>query len=253
MTTKKLRNDKQETTTEILTLRVRMTTPGGDDVARRNYATALLVGLGVGEALVDFVPVDDVPPGGEVVWPAVVVFQVVGVLPDIVAEDGVEAVGEGRVLVGGGDDGELAGLEDEPAPAGAELLGGGFVEELLEALEVAEVGLDLGGDVAMRLAAAFGLHDLPEHGVVDVAAAVVADGAADVLGDGGEVLDEVFDGPGTQFGVLFDGGVQVGDVGLVVLVVVEFHGRLVDVGFEGGVVVGKRWNFKGHWDSSVKT
>jgi hypothetical protein len=87
--------------------------------------------------------------------------------------------------------------------------------------------------------------------VVDVATAVVADGAADVLGDGGEVLDEVFDGLGTQFRVLVDGGVQVGDVGLVVLVVVELHGRLVDVGFEGGVVIRKRWNFKCHWDSPV--
>src|ERR1039458_5483613 len=150
-----------------------------------NALRGLLAGLGVGEALVDFVPVDNVPPRGEVVGAAAVEFQVVGVLPDVVAEDGVEAIGEGTVLVGGGDDGELAGLEDEPAPAGAELLGGGLVEELFEALEVAEVGLDLGGDVAMRLAAAFGLHDLPEHGVVDVTAAIVADGAADVPGGGG--------------------------------------------------------------------
>ena len=38
---------------------------------------------------------------------------------------------------------ELAALEDEPAPAGAELLGCGLVELLLEGLEIAEVGLDL--------------------------------------------------------------------------------------------------------------
>jgi hypothetical protein len=51
--------------------------------------------LGVGETLVDFVPVDDVPPGGEVVGAAVVVLEVVGVLPNVVADDGVEAVGKG--------------------------------------------------------------------------------------------------------------------------------------------------------------
>ena len=106
--------------------------------------------LGVGEALVDFVPVDDVPPGGEVVGAAVVVLEVVGVLPDVVAEDGVEAVGEGGVLVGLGDDFELAALVDEEAPAGAELLGGGFVEELLEVGEAAEVLGDLVGDIACR-------------------------------------------------------------------------------------------------------
>src|SRR5271170_5200025 len=94
---------------------------------------------GGGEALVDLVPVDGVPPGGEVVGALVLVLEVVGVLPDVVAEDGVEALGEGVVLVGGGEDGELAALEDEPAPAGAELFGGGLVEGLLEGLEVAEV------------------------------------------------------------------------------------------------------------------
>ena len=96
------------------------------------------------------------------------------------------------------------------------------------------------------LASAGGLHDLPEHAVVDVAAAVVLHDLADVLGDGGEVPDEVFGGFGGQFRVLVDGAVEVGDVGLVVLVVVQLHGRFVDVGLEGCVVVGKRGKFVGH-------
>src|ERR1035441_7659840 len=108
-----------------------------DDRWRRNdeqqggLLVRQLLGFCGGEAFVDLVPVDDVPPCGEVVGAAVLVLQVVGVLPDVVAEDGVEAAGEGRVLVGGGDDLEFAALEDEPAPAGAELLGGGLVELLL--------------------------------------------------------------------------------------------------------------------------
>ena len=40
-------------------------------------------------ALVDFVPVDYAPPGLQVFGAAVVVFQVVGVFPDVVAEDRV--------------------------------------------------------------------------------------------------------------------------------------------------------------------
>ena len=87
------------------------------------------------------------------------------------------------VLVGGGDDVEFAALEDEPAPAGAELLGGGFVEVFFEGFEVAEVGLDLLRDVAGGLAAALGLHDLPEHGVVDVAAAVILHNFAHIFRD----------------------------------------------------------------------
>src|SRR6266702_5242747 len=79
-----------------------------------------------------------------------------------------------------------------------------------------------------------------------MAAAVVLDDFADVLGDGAKILDEVFGRAGAEVGVLLDGAVEIGDIGLVMLVVVELHGRLVDGGFEGSIVVGKRWNFVGH-------
>ena len=95
------------------------------------------------EALVDLLPVDGVPPGGEVVRATVVVLEVVGVLPDVVAEDGVEALQMRVVLVGSGDDLQLAALPDEPAPAGAELLGGGFIELLGEVGKGTEVSVDL--------------------------------------------------------------------------------------------------------------
>jgi hypothetical protein len=65
----------------------------------------------------------------------------------------------------------------------------GVVELLLEGVEVAKGALDGVGDGAAGLASGVGGHDLPEHGVVDVAAAVVADGAANVFGDGVEVAD----------------------------------------------------------------
>ena len=58
-------------------------------------AYSLFLPFGDSEALVDFGPVDYVPPGGEVFGAAVLVFQIVSVLPDVVAEDGVEAVGKG--------------------------------------------------------------------------------------------------------------------------------------------------------------
>src|SRR5208283_5368524 len=80
--------------------------------------TSLPLAFGLFEAFVDFCPVDDVPPGGEVVGAAVVVLQVVGVLPDVVAEDGIEALRQRGILVGGGHDFELAVGEYEPAPAG---------------------------------------------------------------------------------------------------------------------------------------
>jgi hypothetical protein len=79
-----------------------------------------------------------------------------------------------------------------------------------------------------------------------MAAAIVLHDLADVLGDGAEVLDEVFGALGGKFGVLIDGSVEVGDVGLVVLIVVQLHGCFVDVGFESCVGVRKRGKFVGH-------
>jgi len=192
------------------------------------------------EALVDLFPVDGVPPGSEVVGALVLVLEVVCVLPDVVAEDGVVALGERVVLVGGGGDLQFAAFKGEPAPAGAELLGGGLVELLLEVLEGAEVFLDLLADLACRFAAALGLHDLPEHGVVDVAAAIVLDDFANVLGDAGEVLDELLGGFLAEFCVLFYRAVEIGDVGLVVLVVVELHRGFVDERLKRRVIVGQR-------------
>src|SRR4029077_11409480 len=76
-----------------------------------------------GETLVDFVPVHYAPPRGEVFGTAVVVFQVIGVLPDVVAEDGIQALREGIVLIRRGDDLHIAvRLPGEPGPSGAELL-----------------------------------------------------------------------------------------------------------------------------------
>ena len=67
------------------------------------------------------VPVDDVPEGVEVGGALVLVLQVVGVLPDVDAEQRRLAVGDRRVLVRGRGDREAAGgVLDQPGPAGAE-------------------------------------------------------------------------------------------------------------------------------------
>src|SRR5438128_11335362 len=78
---------------------------------------------GLHEPLVDLVPVDDVPPGGQVLRAAVLVLEVVGVLPHVVAHDGIVALGKGVVLVGRAHGGQLAVPgEHQPGPAAAEAL-----------------------------------------------------------------------------------------------------------------------------------
>jgi len=82
--------------------------------------------------------------------------------------------------------------------------------------------------------------------VVPVTAAVVADGTADVLGDGGEIGDEGLDGLGFEGGLAGDGLVEVVHVGLVMASVVDLHGGGVDVGFQGFLGIGKRGEFVRH-------
>ena len=71
-----------------------------------------------------------------------------------------------------------------------------------------------------------------------MAAAVVADGRALVVGDLRQVGDDVLDRLVRPVGAL-ERGVYLVHVGLVVLVVVDAHRRLVDVRLERVVVVGE--------------
>ncbi len=100
--------------------------------------------------------------------------------------------------------------------------------------------LDGFGDRAAGVASAFGLHDLPEHGVVDVAAAVVADRAADVFGNAFRSRIKSSALLGLQFGMLFERGIQVFHVGRVMHVVMQVHRLLINDGFEGRVVIRQR-------------
>src|SRR6267378_3554828 len=143
-------------------------------------------------ALVDFFPVDHAPPSLQILGTAVVVFEIVGVLPDIVAENGIEALRDGVVLVRRGEDFYSFCVACQPYPSATKLAYTGGVEFFLEGLEVAKSLLDHVADGTAGIASALGLHDGPEHGVVHVAAGVVADGAADILRNSVQVSDQVF-------------------------------------------------------------
>ena len=78
-----------------------------------------------------------------------------------------------------------------------------------------------------------------------MAAGVVADRPLLVAGQAGEVAQHVLDVAVGPLGPL-QGGVRFVDVGLVVLIVVHAHRRLVDVGLERVVGVGKVGNQESH-------
>src|SRR5581483_5665788 len=84
------------------------------------------------------------------------------------------------------------GVFHQPRPAGAEAGHAGRRQLLFKLGETAERAVDGVRQFSGWLAAPFGAHDLPEHRVIDVAAAVVADGGSDVLGDDGAVIGQQF-------------------------------------------------------------
>src|SRR5207245_11766767 len=89
--------------------------------------------------LVDLTPVDHVPPLSQIFGPAIVVLQIVGVLPDVVAEDRIKPLRKRVVLVGSSDDLDIAvGLASQPHPAAAELFSSSIVELGLKVLERTE-------------------------------------------------------------------------------------------------------------------
>src|SRR5688572_10287814 len=111
------------------------------------------------ESLADRVPVDDVPPRREVVGTAVLVLQVVGVLPHVDAEDRLLPFHHRIVLVRRALDDQLAAGIDQPRPAAAEAFDAGVVQLRLERVEAAEGGRDGLAERAARLAAFAGAHD----------------------------------------------------------------------------------------------
>ncbi len=138
------------------------------------------------ESGVDGVPVDDLPEGGEVVGAAVLIVEIVGVLPDVEGEEWLEVVKEGVVGVWFlGDDEFAVGVLAEPYPAGAEEGGAFLLELFLESLEGAEVACNHVGYGTS--AVVVGGAELVEiHGVVEELAGVVEEGAGGFLDDFGE-------------------------------------------------------------------
>src|SRR4029077_19646632 len=118
---------------------------------------------GLGEQLVDIVPVHEVLDERlEIIGTAVAIVDVVGVLPDVAAEDRGRAVHQRALAVRRLGDLELAALDREPAPARAELAHASGDEIGLELLKAAKVFFDLLLEPARQLgSAAVRLHPTP--------------------------------------------------------------------------------------------
>src|SRR5579872_4316056 len=99
----------------------------------------------------DFGPIYDVPKRLEILSAAVLVFQVVGMFPNVGTENGPAFHPGNRlahdriVLVGRGDDFQLAVVHHQPGPAAAEASQASRLKFFLEGIKTAKRGLDIVG------------------------------------------------------------------------------------------------------------
>src|SRR3954463_9075126 len=89
------------------------------------------------EAVLDFLPLHYVPPRRQIIRPAILILQVVRVLPDVHAEHRELAFHHRTVLVPLGDDVALAAALPEPRPARPEARGARLIHLLLESVDAA--------------------------------------------------------------------------------------------------------------------
>ena len=106
-------------------------------------------------------------------------------LPDVISQDREQSLRDRVILIGRGENLHAAvWFAGEPNPSGAKLLSACIAEFGLEILQVPEGLLNDVGNWPVRVSATLRLHDLPEHAVIHMSAAVIAYGSADVFRNG---------------------------------------------------------------------
>src|SRR6266567_4544705 len=141
--------------------------PGGNKRTKATSGPATARSSAASEILGSEFPVEElVDHGLRVIGAAVLIIEVVRVLPDIDRQEGRLSADERHFGVGGAHDLERIPVNDEPGPSAAELLHRGGDEFLLDGVETAEFRLDPVGERTARLAPALGLERTPVEGVI---------------------------------------------------------------------------------------
>ena len=168
--------------------------------------------------------------------------------PDVQTENSLAAARKQirSVLIRSGVDGKFPVADDQPGPTGAKAAQAGSGKFLLKSGKGTKRRIDRRRKTPLGLSATALFHERPEERVVPVAAAVVADGVANIFWDGIEAFEQIVDGLGLQTGLTLQGLVEVGHVSAVMLVMMDLHRLGVDVRFECVKRVRQRGHSKCH-------
>ena len=150
------------------------------------------------------------------------------------------ALSDGRILIRGWFNAQcFVSIHHQPGPPAAKLADSGFGQLLFEGAKTAKMLIDGCGQRTLWFTSIF-LEHQPEKGVVVVTSSLVAHGGADFFRDLIQMLEQVINRLAANFRKFGGGFVQVGDIGGVMLVVMELHGARVDERFERVVSVRQR-------------
>lgn len=181
------------------------------------------------ESVLRSAPVEDLPDALHIRGLVIEVLQIISMFPHIHPKN--RHLIRNRILILRRNNLQLAprSISHQPTPSTPLQPQKCSPKRLLELLDRPVLGLDGrlqdgGGLVDVRLGGGVGGQVLPEEGVVDVATAVELDLLLEV-----DELGDVVCGEGGGLGG--EGGVEVGDIGLVVFLVVDFHDLFADDGF----------------------
>ena len=156
--------------------------------------------------------------------------------PDVASQNGNPrfSVHERIILIGRRADFQLAFLVDEqPNPSAAEPGNAGGFEFFFKGVKAAKGCLNIFGQGAGGRASGVGSENLPEKGVIRMAAAIVAHGVADVFRNGMKPAEQLAEGFACQFRASIKRGVEFCDISAVMFAVVNLHSLSVDMGFQG--------------------
>ncbi|MNV01858.1 hypothetical protein D3C71_920760 [compost metagenome] len=151
-------------------------------------------------------------------------------LPHVQPQNGHQPLHQGTVLVGAAHHLQAARLvHHQPGPAAAEAAQGRLGEGLLEGIQAPQIPGNRLGQLTARLTAPLRAHHLPEQAVVGMTATMIAHRPLHAHRQAVETGEQFVHRQGRQLGELGQGGIEVGDIGLVVTAVVDLHGQRVYV------------------------
>src|SRR5882724_1087055 len=185
------------------------------------------------------IPVHQIPERGDIIRPAVPVVYIVGVLPDVTGEQRLVRSGQWRGCIRRIRDVHRAvGLLHQPGPSGSEIPDRALRKCFLESGKGSEFSGDRLREGALGFAARARRQTVPVERVVPDLRGIVEDAA-------GGFADDLLETGILEFGALHQ-IIEIGDIGLMMLAVVEFQRFLRNMRLQGVQCVREGWELMLH-------